>query len=224
MNPKESTSPRATTRLTDEPDDPGPSTSGDLRAAAPRHSQPVLHIAGEAARDIDVAWFTEHLTKVIALMRTPVRAINLELVHDERMRALHGRHLDNTDSTDVLTFPTSDAGEPIEADIVLCVDEARWRADQFDHAVERELLLYALHGMLHCAGYDDHDEAGFAAMHNEEDRILEAIGVGRTFWAEAAGSGATAQDAVYVDPAEHDKQISGRAREGVEASRRGFHD
>ena len=43
------------------------------------------------------------------------------------------------------------------------------------------MLLYAVHGLLHCAGFDDHETAAFDRMHAEEDRILRAIGVGPIF-------------------------------------------
>jgi ssRNA-specific RNase YbeY (16S rRNA maturation enzyme) len=43
------------------------------------------------------------------------------------------------------------------------------------------LLLYTLHGVLHCIGFDDHEEADFEAMHGAEDAVLAAIGVGPVF-------------------------------------------
>lgn len=97
------------------------------------------------------------------------------------MARLHDRYKGEARTTDVLTFPLSEPDEPIEADIVICLDEAARRAADFGHPIERELLLYALHGLLHCAGFDDHDDIGAAAMHSEEDRILQFIGVGATF-------------------------------------------
>lgn len=66
-------------------------------------------------------------------------------------------------------------------DIVVCLDEAKRQASAAGHRVEQELLLYALHGVLHCVGYDDHDERAYELMHEVEDRVLEAIGVGATF-------------------------------------------
>jgi ssRNA-specific RNase YbeY (16S rRNA maturation enzyme) len=47
-----------------------------------------------------------------------------------------------------------------------------------------------VHGLLHCCGYDDHTEADFARMHETEDAILEAIGVGRTFSMKSSRRGA----------------------------------
>jgi hypothetical protein len=53
--------------------------------------------------------------------------------------------------------------------------------------VERELLLYALHGMLHLAGFDDRTARGFATMHRTEDDILTRLGVGPVFSAPGKG-------------------------------------
>jgi probable rRNA maturation factor len=47
-----------------------------------------------------------------------------------------------------------------------------------NHSVQNELLLYIVHGILHCTGFDDHNEEDHKLMHQEEDRILKAIGVG----------------------------------------------
>lgn len=94
---------------------------------------------------------------------------------------MHKRYCGDSGVTDVLTFPISNPGAPIEADVVVCAEEAARRGAELGHAMERELLLYMLHGVLHCAGFDDHDAAGHRAMHEEEDRILRAIGVGATY-------------------------------------------
>jgi probable rRNA maturation factor len=111
----------------------------------------------------------------------PVERFHIEVVDDAEMDRLHRAHSGVPGTTDVLTFLQSEPGEPIDADVALCLDEARRQAAEFGHAAERELLLYAVHALLHCAGHDDHDPAAFERMHAEEDRILEAIGVGATF-------------------------------------------
>ncbi|VAX42159.1 hypothetical protein MNBD_PLANCTO03-1432, partial [hydrothermal vent metagenome] len=72
-------------------------------------------------------------------------------------------------------------GQPLDVDLLLCVDEARRQAEARGFTIERELLLYLVHGVLHCLGYDDHTEADAARMHAEEDRLLEAAGVGATY-------------------------------------------
>lgn len=76
----------------------------------------------------------------------------------------------------------------LDVDILVCADEAARQAGSHGHSVAQELLLYILHGTLHCLGHDDHDEVSHAAMHSAEDRVLAATGIGPTF-APGLGSG-----------------------------------
>ena len=105
----------------------------------------------------------------------------LEVVDDRRMSLLHGRWMNDPTPTDVLTFPMSAPDEPIDVDIAICLPEAERRSQELGHDRLRELLLYGLHGILHVLGHDDHDQADYARMHAEEDRLLERIGLGGVF-------------------------------------------
>lgn len=69
----------------------------------------------------------------------------------------------------------------LDTDILVCLDEANRQSAARGYPCERELLLYTLHGVLHCIGFDDHEEADFEAMHAAEDAVLAAIGVGPVF-------------------------------------------
>ena len=69
----------------------------------------------------------------------------------------------------------------LDTDILICIDEAERQSTARGYPCERELLLYTLHGVLHCIGFDDHEEADFEAMHAAEDAVLAAIGVGPVF-------------------------------------------
>lgn len=69
----------------------------------------------------------------------------------------------------------------LDTDILVCLDEANRQSTARGYPCERELLLYTLHGVLHCIGFDDHEEADFEAMHAAEDAVLAAIGVGPVF-------------------------------------------
>jgi probable rRNA maturation factor len=115
--------------------------------------------------------------------------VRVRLVGDEEMSRAHERYSGIAGTTDVLTFnlappptPTERAGGgELDTDLLVCVDEARRQAAVRGIAVEREVLLYIVHGVLHCLGYDDHTEEGGEAMHRREDEVLGAIGVGATF-------------------------------------------
>jgi probable rRNA maturation factor len=116
--------------------------------------------------------------------------VRVRVVRDAEMTALHARTMGIDESTDVLTFDLLE-GEPdregrIDADIVVCVDEAARQATQRKHGIERELLLYIVHGVLHCApGFDDLSDDEARRMHATEDEILRAIGVGPVYSSDA---------------------------------------
>ena len=108
-------------------------------------------------------------------------SVALSIVDDEKMAELHLFHSGIEGTTDVLTFDLrEDESGALDVEIVVCHDEAL-RQSGDGKPVERELLLYLLHGVLHCLGFDDHDPVEFERMHAREDEILGAIGVGSVF-------------------------------------------
>ena len=124
-----------------------------------------------------------HLRAARMLVRSPLRQMALVLVNDSTMSELHRRYMNVRSLTDVLTFPIDvDArGKALTGEVYVCVPEARRRAKQHGTRAADEVLLYALHGMLHLCGFDDRTPAGFARMHRTEDRILTSIGIGPVF-------------------------------------------
>jgi len=116
-----------------------------------------------------------------AMLGCAVERVCIYLVDDHRMTELHTAHLNIPSTTDVLTFAHNDRGEPIDVDIAVCIDEAGRHAARHGHACRDEVLLYVVHGLLHCTAYDDKEEPDAIAMHREEDRILQALGIGPVF-------------------------------------------
>lgn len=127
--------------------------------------------------------------------------VRVRIVGDVEMARDHEEFAGVPGTTDVLTFDMSDpeAERPekptesaiksglvrilytFDTDILVCLDEAMRQAGRHGYPFERELLLYIVHGALHCLGFDDHDEREYAEMHAMEDAVLGAIGVGPVF-------------------------------------------
>ncbi|MBS0198504.1 MAG: rRNA maturation RNase YbeY [Planctomycetes bacterium] len=127
--------------------------------------------------------------------------LRVRIVGDEAMARAHEEFAGVEGTTDVLTFDMSDPelqrpqipsldevksgnvrnAYVIDTDILVCIDEALRQATPQGYPFERELLLYVVHGVLHCLGFDDHEEEDYAAMHAMEDVVLAAIGVGPVF-------------------------------------------
>ncbi len=128
------------------------------------------------------AWLRRQLRVILPLAGVQGGSIDLLIVGDSSMRRLHRRHMGLNSTTDVLTFDLRDhlTGPPA-ADIVLCRDEAQRQAARRGHEVRCELLLYAVHGLLHTLGYDDHVPAEADRMHALEDELLIAAGIGPVY-------------------------------------------
>jgi rRNA maturation RNase YbeY len=130
-----------------------------------------------------------HLMQTHKLIRSPLRELSLALVGDRAMSALHARFMGIEGPTDVLTFPLEfDARKrPSTAEVVVCVPQARRRASDCRTRIESELLLYAIHGLLHLSGFDDRTPREFQRMHRMEDTILRQLGVGSVFAPQSGG-------------------------------------
>ncbi len=156
--------------------------------------QPIIEVVAASGTRFDEKEFVATIARVVPLLRTPGRVAapvaraSFRIVDDAEMSTLHERHSKIAGTTDVLTFPWASPPEPIEVDVAICHDEAKRRAAELGHSVDREVILYAVHGLLHAAGFTDDAADAHAAMHAEEDRLLEAIGVGATFVKKGGGS------------------------------------
>ena len=147
-------------------------------------SRPPLDLTLAAATGREhVAYLRRHLRSAHALLAPPLAELSLALVGDKRMADLHVRFMDIQGPTDVLTFPLDEdaRGRVTAGEVVVCVPEAKRRAGEHGVTVRQELLLYAVHGLLHLCGFDDKNDRDFRRMHRTEDDILAKLGVGPVF-------------------------------------------
>ncbi len=140
---------------------------------------------------IYVPYLRRRLRQAHAIARSPLQDLSVALVSDRKMSELHHQFMNIPGTTDVLTFPLeSDLYKrPISGEIVICVPEARRQAKLQNVAVRDELLLYAIHGLLHLSGFDDRTDRDYGKMHSAEDTILKKLGVGPIFSRPIHGGG-----------------------------------
>ena len=113
-------------------------------------------------------------------------SVRIRVVNDDEMIEAHTRFCEIDTTTDVLTFDLApcDSGfesKVLDTDLIICADEAKRQALAHNHPIAHELTLYIVHGILHCLGYDDHDDDEYARMHAKEDELLSAAGIGAVF-------------------------------------------
>ncbi len=104
--------------------------------------------------------------------------VGIALMDNASIHALNKRYLDHDEPTDVLSFPLTDPGSRrLEGDVAVGAEVAQAQAVGRGHDLQAELALYVIHGLLHLCGYDDHDEAGRAAMRQRERHYLQRLGL-----------------------------------------------
>ena len=92
--------------------------------------------------------------------------VNLILVSDARIAALHRKFMNIAGPTDVITFH--------HGDVFISVETAAEQARQFGTSTVDELRLYIVHGLLHLHGFDDTTEPARRKMHVVQRRVFKA--------------------------------------------------
>src|SRR5581483_9612132 len=122
-----------------------------------------------------------------ALMRQTARTVlegegiadaelSLAFVDNPTIHRLNQRYLQHDEPTDVLSFPLSEPNaKKLAGELVIGVEIAQVQAAERGHDVQAELALYVIHGLLHLCGYDDHEPADAAAMHERERHYLRQL-------------------------------------------------
>ena len=144
--------------------------------------------AADARRSVPIV--RQGILRAHKMLRSPLKELSLAIVPSKQMSSLHKKFLNQSGPTDVLTFELehNPRGRVISGEIVICSTIAKTRARRLSHPLSHELLLYAVHGLLHLCGFDDRTASAFAVMHAKEDQILTRLGMGPVFGAGKCAS------------------------------------
>jgi len=114
-----------------------------------------------------------------ALGSGPAAELHVVLVSGRTIARLNAQFLGHRGRTDVLAFglggEASAAGPAVVGEIYVCPAVAAAAAVRFGTSLSHECVLYAVHGMLHLAGFDDAEPAARRAMRRAERRVLRAL-------------------------------------------------
>ena len=104
--------------------------------------------------------------------------ISLAFVDNPTIHRLNKQFLNHDEPTDVLSFPLSESGaKKLAGELVIGVEVARAQAAARGHAVDAELALYTIHGLLHLCGFDDKIPQATKAMRARERHYLAKLGL-----------------------------------------------
>jgi probable rRNA maturation factor len=106
--------------------------------------------------------------------------LTLVIDGDEKLQELNRQFLEIDASTDVLSFPSEEidpeTGNAYLGYVIISYPRAQSQAEAAGHAVESELQLLTVHGVLHLLGYDHADEGEKKAMWAAQQEVLTGLG------------------------------------------------
>lgn len=125
----------------------------------------------------------EHAARIaLGDQSAPAQAeLTIVLTDDEQLRDLNREFLGEDNPTDVLSFPSAEAdpetGAPYLGDVLISVPRAAQQAQAAGHALEAEIQLLVVHGILHLMGHDHAQAADKARMWAAQARVLKQLGL-----------------------------------------------
>jgi probable rRNA maturation factor len=93
--------------------------------------------------------------------------IEITLVNDTDIARVHADFLDDPTPTDVITFH--------HGEILISADTALRQGTEHGQTLDHEVALYLVHGLMHLAGWDDHEEEEAKEMAQRQEAILQAV-------------------------------------------------
>jgi probable rRNA maturation factor len=126
-------------------------------------------------RPVDPGGLFDLATSVLRGEGLQEAELSISLVGRDEIEELHERYLDEPGPTDVLAFPLDERvdGVKLLGDVVICpaVAEENVRSSPGPaHAVDDELRLLLVHGILHLLGHDHEEAADRDAMWAKQER------------------------------------------------------
>ncbi|MBI4731402.1 MAG: rRNA maturation RNase YbeY [Chloroflexi bacterium] len=135
----------------------------------------------ETRPDFSDALLEEAARATLNLSAAPESDLTLVLTNDEAIRALNRDFLGTDAPTDVLSFPADEAdpetGRRYLGDVVISLPRATEQAAARGHAVEAEVQLLVVHGVLHLIGHDHAEADEKTRMWAAQANVLDKLGV-----------------------------------------------
>ena len=107
--------------------------------------------------------------------RKSLEKVNIIFCDDKFLLSLNLQFLHHDYYTDILSFPLSAEGKPINAEIYISIDRVKDNAKNLETSFREELHRVIFHGILHFCGYNDKSQKEIKRMRALEDQYLISI-------------------------------------------------
>ena len=139
----------------------------------------------QAQHPVDASQFESQIGQVLEKLEETDCELSLLLTDDVEIQELNRTYRDLDKATDVLSFPqdedaVNETGDTLLGDVVISVETAARQAEEHHLSFNEELILLAIHGILHLLGYD-HERSPQEAriMQDKTQVVFETLFPGR---------------------------------------------
>lgn len=112
------------------------------------------------------------LIKLFRKEQTALTSLNVVFCSDEGLLEINRQYLQHNYFTDIITFPLSAEGTPVEAELYISIDRVRENAKENKISFKDELHRVIFHGCLHLVGYNDKSSQQIKKIREREDYYL----------------------------------------------------
>jgi rRNA maturation RNase YbeY len=112
---------------------------------------------------------------IVSIFRKEKRTLeHLDIIFcdDKTLLDLNIQFLKHNFYTDILSFPLSNPGNPLEAEIYISVQRVKENSANLDTTFREELHRVVFHGILHFCGYKDKTQPETRKMRKMENKYL----------------------------------------------------
>ncbi len=131
----------------------------------------------QKAQNCDLKWLRLAIANAVPLCLQHVKGedaplaslpeVEASIVSDADIAQVHADFLDDPTPTDVITFH--------HGEIIVSADTAAREGPTHGLSFDHELCLYLIHGLMHLAGWDDHEPEEAAEMKRRQEAVLAAV-------------------------------------------------
>ena len=108
--------------------------------------------------------------RVLKILKKEDTELEIIFLSDAAIKPVNRKYRQSNCATDVLSFNLGSCGQ-----ILISSDMALRNSRVFNTPLEKELVLYVIHGILHLFGYDDGKPEDRSRMFRKQDSILEIL-------------------------------------------------
>ncbi len=134
---------------------------------------------------VDSEQFQSRIAQVLENLGEERCELSLLLTDDIEIQSLNKKYRDLDQATDVLSFPqdkeaVNESGDTLLGDVVISVETAARQAKEHHLTFNEELILLAIHGILHLLGHDhERSPQDARAMQEKTQTIFATLFPGR---------------------------------------------